>query len=80
MSEIDTLRKKAKECHESCSDYSCVRRGYCAGSAGHKLDDFRRKQEQQREEQRKEEHEYQVFKKRMDRYLAAMAKRPEGGA
>ena len=32
---LERLRARADACHESCSDYSCVRRGDCGGFAGH---------------------------------------------
>lgn len=62
---LEELRNKARACYENCSDYSCVRRAECTGSAGHALTDYLRAKEREQNE----DAEYAKFKKLMDRYF-----------
>ena len=39
----------AKECYATCSDYSCVRSGYCTGDAGRRSQEFYKQQELKKE-------------------------------
>lgn len=39
----------AKDCYENCSDYSCVRSGYCTGDAGRRSIEFHKQQELKKE-------------------------------
>lgn len=48
--DVDKLQRTADKCYASCSDYSCVRSGYCTGFAGHAVDDARREERKQREQ------------------------------
>ena len=56
--DIIKAEKEAAKCFDNCSDYSCVRSGYCTGPLGNAVTNFYIKQ---REEQR-EKAEYARMK------------------